>query len=100
MKITILDDYQEIFGDFPAIDRLRQKAEVRIYTKNFGSQEALIRALNDSQVIIPIRERTQFQASLLRSLQNLKKTAQTENKFYHTNFPAATEAGILVTTAP
>jgi phosphoglycerate dehydrogenase-like enzyme len=100
MKITILDDYQEIFGDFSAIDRLRQKAEVQIYTKKFGSQEALIRALNDSQVIIPIRERTQFPASLLQSLPDLESIAQTGNQVYHIDIAAATEAGILVTTAP
>jgi phosphoglycerate dehydrogenase-like enzyme len=100
MKVTILDDYQEIFGSFSAIDRLRQKAEVQIHTEKFGSEEELIRALKGSQTLIAIRERTPFPASLLQSLPDLEIIAQTGNQVYHIDIPAATEAGILVTTAP
>ncbi len=100
MKVTILDDYQNVFLGLPAIERLRQKAEVQIYTEQFGSQEALIRALKGSQAIIPIRERTQFTAGLLKALPDLEIIAQTGNQVYHIDIPAATEAGILVTTAP
>jgi len=100
VKITILDDYQEIFGGFAIIDRLRQRAEVQIYTERFGSEEALIRALKGSEAIIPIRERTRFPARLLRCLPDLEIIAQTGNQVYHIDVPAATEAGILVTTAP
>lgn len=100
MKVTILDDYQNVFLGLSAIDRLRQKAEAQIYTEQFGSQEALIRALKGSQAIIPIRERTQFPAGLLKALPDLAIIAQTGNQVYHIDIPAATEAGILVTTAP
>ena len=100
MKVSILDDYQNVFAGMAAIDRLRQKAEVQIYTEKFGSEEELIRAVKGSQAIIPIRERTQFPASLLQSLPNLELIAQTGNQVYHVDIPAATEAGILVTTAP
>ena len=77
MRITILDDYQEIFGGLSSIGRLRQKADVRIYTEKFASEEALIRALKGSQAVIPIRERTQFPANLLQSLPDLEIIAQT-----------------------
>ncbi len=100
MKVTVLDDYQNVFSGLSAIDCLRHKAEVQIYTERFGSQEALIRALKGSQAIIPIRERTQFPAALLKALPDLAIIAQTGNQVYHVDIPAATEAGILVTTAP
>ena len=100
MKVTILDDYQEIFGSFSVIDRLREKAEVQIHTEKFGAEEDLIRALKGSQAIIPIRERTPLPASLLQSLPDLEIIAQTGNQVYHIDIPAATEAGVLVTTAP
>lgn len=100
MKVTILDDYQNVFAGLPAINRLRQKAEVQIYTEKFGSEEALIRALKGSQAIIPIRERTQFPAGLLKALPELEIIAQTGNHAYHIDIPAATGAGILVTMAP
>ncbi len=100
MRIAILDDYQSIFAGSSVIDRLRQKAEVQIHTEKFRSEEELIRALKRSQALIPIRERTQFPASLLQSLPDLEIIAQTGNQVYHIDIPAATEAGILVTTAP
>jgi phosphoglycerate dehydrogenase-like enzyme len=100
MKVTILDDYQSIFAGFAAVERLRQKAGVQIYTEKLASEEALIRALKGSQAIIPIRERTQFPAGLLKALPDLEIIAQTGNQVYHIDIPAATEAGILVTTAP
>lgn len=100
MKVTILDDYQKVFGGLPAIDRLREKAEVQIYTEKFGSQEELAYALRGSQAVIAIRERTQFPARLLKALPDLAIIAQTGNQVYHIDVPAATEAGILVTTAP
>jgi len=100
MKVTILDDYQNIFLGSSAIDRLRQKAEVQIHTEKFNSEKALIRALKGSQAVIPIRERTQFPANLLQSLPDLEIIAQTGNQLYHIDIPAATGAGILVTTAP
>jgi len=42
MRIAILDDYQDIFESFPAIERLRHKTAVNIYTEKFASKEALI----------------------------------------------------------
>ena len=100
MKVTILDDYQNIFLGSSAIYRLRQKAEVQIHSEKLGSEKELIRALGGSQAIIPIRERTQFSARLLQSLPDLEIIAQRGNQVYHIDIPAATEAGILVTTAP
>ncbi len=100
MKVTILDDYQHAFEGSPAIERLRQKAEVQILNEKFASEKALIRALGGSQAIIPIRERTHFPAHLLKALPDLEIIAQTGNHAYHIDIEAATHAGILVTMAP
>jgi D-3-phosphoglycerate dehydrogenase len=82
MKVTNLDDYQCVFAGLAAIKRLRQKAEVQIYTEKFDSEGKLIRALEGSQSIIPIRERTQFSADLLNALPDLEIIAQTGNQAY------------------
>src|SRR5262245_51926478 len=100
MKVSILDDYQSVFAELTAIDRLRQKADVQIHSEKIASETALIRALEGSQAIIPISEWTQFSADLLNALPNLEIIAQTGNQTYHIDIPAATEAGILVTIAP
>ncbi|HTM07290.1 MAG TPA: D-2-hydroxyacid dehydrogenase family protein [Verrucomicrobiae bacterium] len=100
MDVAVIDDYQHAFGDSPAIARLRQKAQVRIFTEKFSTEEKLAGALKGTQAIIPIRERTRFTASLIEALPDLEFIAQTGNHAYHIDMAAATTAGIVVTLAP
>jgi phosphoglycerate dehydrogenase-like enzyme len=99
MKVVILDDYQRAFERSPALARLRERAQVRIYTEKL-SDEALLDALGGAQTIIPIRERTLFTAKLLKSLPDLELIAQTGGHAYHIDVAAATERGILIAFAP
>ena len=100
MKVSVLDDYQHAFEGSSAIERLRHKAQVEVFTDKFASEEKLVQALKGSQAIIPIRERTRFSAPLLKALPDLELIAQTGNHAYHIDIGAATDAGIVVTMAP
>lgn len=64
------------------------------------TEAATIQALNDSHIVIPIRERTKFPASLLASLPQLEFISQTGNHAYHIDVDAATKAGIVISLAP
>lgn len=100
MKVTVLDDYQHAFEATAAIRRLRQKADVSILTDKLSSEGAVAAALQGSQAIIPVRERTKFSASLLRALPDLEYISQTGNHVYHVDLEAATRQGIVVSLAP
>ena len=100
MRVTVLDDYQHAFEQTEAIRRLRQKVDVRILTEKLPSETAVADALRGSQVIIPVRERTRFTASLLRALADLEYISQTGNHVYHVDMKAATRQGIVVSLAP
>ena len=100
MKVTVLDDYQRAFENTGAIKRLRQKAEVAIFTEKLSPEAAIAEALKGSQAIIPVRERTKFTASLLRTLPDLEYISQTGNHVYHVDMEAATKRGIVVSLAP
>jgi len=100
MKVTILDDYQRAFQATEAIRRLRQKFDVRILMEKLPSEAAVAEALKDSPIIIPVRERTKFTASLLRVLPALEYISQTGNHVYHVDMDAATKQGIVVSLAP
>src|SRR3989304_9989316 len=100
MKVTVLDYYQRALEDTDAIRRLRQKAEVQVFTEKLATQPALIEALQGSQAIIPIRERTKFPAPLVQALPDLEFISQTGNHAYHIDIEAATRAGIIVALAP
>jgi len=100
MKVTVLDDYQRAFETTEAIQRLRQTLEVQILTEKLPTEAVVAEALKDSRVIIPVRERTKFTASLLKALPNLEYISQTGNHAYHIDMEAATKQGILVSLAP
>jgi phosphoglycerate dehydrogenase-like enzyme len=100
MKVTVLDDYQHAIDGTPALERLRQTAEVQVLFEKLPDEEALIRAIKGSQAIIPIRERTRFPARLLEALPELELISQTGNHAYHIDIEAATRAGIIVALAP
>ena len=100
MKVTVLDDYQRALESTEAIARLRQKADVQIFTEKFADEDALVRTLGGSQAIIPIRERTKFPAALLSRLTDLELISQTGNHAYHIDLDAATARGIVVSLAP
>jgi D-3-phosphoglycerate dehydrogenase len=100
VKVTILDDYQRAFQATEAIRRLRQTVDVTILTEKLLSETAVAAALKDSPVIIPVRERTKFTASLLRALPDLEYISQTGNHVYHVDMDAATKQGIVVSLAP
>jgi phosphoglycerate dehydrogenase-like enzyme len=99
MKVVILDDYQRAFERCPAINRLRERAQVRLCTEKLAG-EALLDTLAGAQVIIPIRERTQFTAALLNDLPALELIAQTGGHAYHIDVAAASARGILIAFAP
>jgi phosphoglycerate dehydrogenase-like enzyme len=100
MRVTVLDDYQHAFQSTPAIKRLQQHADVQIVTEKLPSQDAIVGALAGSRAVIPIRERTKFDASLLKALPDLEFISQTGNHVYHVDMEAATQAGIIVAMAP
>lgn len=100
MKVTVLDDYQHAMAPTQAIARLRQHAEVQIRHDKLASEAAVVATLKDSQVVIPIRERTKFTASLFQQLPALEYISQTGNHAYHIDMDAATDHGIVVSLAP
>jgi phosphoglycerate dehydrogenase-like enzyme len=100
LKVTVLDDYQHAFEATAAIQRLRRKADVQIFTEKLPTEEAVSHALKGCQAIIPIRERTKFTASLLKGLADLEFISQTGNHVYHVDMDSATKAGIVVAMAP
>ncbi len=73
---------------------------MQIFHEKLANDAAVVDALTDSQAVIPIRERTQFTASLLEKLPRLEFIAQTGNHAYHIDMEAATAHGVVVSLAP
>ncbi len=95
MRVAVLDDIHEAYEGTAAIGRLRQRAEVKIFTRSFGDPAAL----RGFDALVPNRERTRFSRELLEQLPDLRIIAQTGNHAYHIDLAAAQERGIVVAKA-
>ncbi len=95
MRVAVLDDIHRIYEQTAGIRRLRQRAEVRIFTAPFGDPATL----RGFDAFIANRERTRFTRDLLERLPDLRIIAQTGNHAYHIDLEAARERGIVVAKA-
>jgi len=95
MRVAILDDIHGAYDGTDGVRRLRERAEVRIFTGPFGEPAAL----RGYDALIANRERTRFTRALLDQLPDLRIVAQTGNHAYHVDFAAAAERGVIFAKA-
>ncbi len=95
-RIAVLDDYQGVVLSLPYWERLAGRASVDLYRDTPADEDALVRRLGKYEIVVPIRERTPFPASLLGRLPSLELLALTGRNSGHVDLEAATAHGILV----
>lgn len=95
MRVAILDDLHGAWEHTEGVRRLRERAEVVIFTQPFRHPDAL----RGFDALIANRERTRFDRELLRQLQDVRVIAQTGNHAAHIDLAAAHELGIVVAQA-
>jgi phosphoglycerate dehydrogenase-like enzyme len=95
MRVAVLDDIHHVYDRSSAIRRLRERAEVRIFTAPFGEPSAL----RGFDALIANRERTRFTRELLAQLPDVRIIAQTGNHAHHIDLAAARERGVVVAKA-
>jgi phosphoglycerate dehydrogenase-like enzyme len=95
MRVAVLDDIHHVYDRTPAIRRLRERAEVRIFTTPFGDPSSL----RGFDAFIANRERTRFTLELLEELPDVRIITQTGNHAHHIDLAAARERGIVVAKA-
>jgi phosphoglycerate dehydrogenase-like enzyme len=95
MRVAILDDIHHAYDATDGVRRLRERAELRIFTAPFGDPAAL----RGFDAVVANRERTRFSRALLERLPDLRIIAQTGNHVYHIDLAAAAERGVIVAKA-
>ena len=94
--VVVLDDFQNAFAGQPAIARLRERADVRLYTDHADSLDELARRLEGAVAVIPMRERTAFDAAVFERAPSLRLIAQTGGGMAHIDRAAAEQRGVRV----
>jgi len=95
VNIIILDDYQDAVRKLPCASVLEQH-NAKVFTNNVKGIGQLSVRLRDAEVLVLIRERTQFPRQLLEKLPRLKLISQTGRVGPHIDVETCTRLGIAV----
>jgi D-3-phosphoglycerate dehydrogenase len=95
MNIIILDDYQDAVRKLHCA-ALLEPYSAKVFTNTVKGIGQLSVRLRDADVLVLIRERTQFPRALLEKLPRLKLISQTGRVGSHIDVAAATRLGIAV----
>ena len=98
MKISILDDYHDTVRTLPCFEKLKGR-DVTIWNDHVQDTSAG-RRLQDTEVLVLIRERTKIRDALLERLPKLKLISQRSVYPQSTSMPAPGLASSIVEPAP
>jgi len=93
-KLLVLDDYEGQLAIAPAMNRLRELADVTILNCPLAADD--MDRLKPYQVLLTLRERTQLDENLFKFCGNLEIVLQTGGHAYHLDKTVATKRGIIV----
>ena len=95
MQIAIPDDYHGVVPTLQCFDVLRGH-DVRVFRDAAPSFDRTVENLRHAEIVVPIRERTEFTRELIAALPNLKMISQTGRSTHHVDVAACTERGIAI----
>src|SRR3954471_19442028 len=95
-RIAVLDDYQSVAADFFDWSQVPGEIEVVEFHDSVRDEDALAARLAPFDVVIAMRERTDFRRPLIARLPNLKLLATTGRRNKSIDVEAAKERGIVV----
>ena len=95
-RIAVLDDYQSAAADFCDWSRVPGPVSVVEFHDAVADPDALAARLEPFDVVVAMRERTEFPRSLLERLPNLRLLVTTGMRNRAIDVAAATELGITV----
>lgn len=96
MNITILDDYFDTLRTLPSFRKL-DGHQVTVWNDQTQDEDTLAARLQDTEVLVLIRERTQIRAPLLERLPKLRLISQ-RSVYPHIDIEACTRLGIVVSS--
>jgi phosphoglycerate dehydrogenase-like enzyme len=95
-RIVLLDDYQGIALDYGGWDRVPDEWEKVALCQHIADPDELVEALAGAEIVLAMRERTQFSASTLDRLPDLKLLITTGMGNVAIDIPAAQRNGVVV----
>lgn len=96
LNCVVLDDYQGVSQTIADWSPLAGRVDVRVLREHIEDRELLVGALEDSEIVVVMRERTPVDAELLRRLPKLRLLVTTGLRNASIDLRAAADAGVTV----
>jgi phosphoglycerate dehydrogenase-like enzyme len=96
MRIAILDDYQNGALQLADWSKVEDVAQIHVFTEHLGTGENVARALSDFEIVVAMRERTAFPATVIQRFDRLKLIVTTGPRNASIDFKAAEKRNILI----
>src|SRR5215213_567894 len=96
MKVTVLDDYQNLVRSLDAFRKLADH-DVTVWNDHTKDVEVLAERLKDTEALVLIRERTPIRAALIDRLPKLKLISQ-RSVYPHIDVDALTKRGVVLSS--
>lgn len=94
VRLLVLDDYEGELAKAPAMDRLRQIADVVVLDHPIGRDD--FHLLEGYQVLLALRERSTMDSRFFEACSDLELVLQTGGHAYHLDQTAASNKGVVV----
>lgn len=96
LRCAILDDYQQVAMTSADWSRILDKVEVKCINRHIDQSEELVEQIADCEIVVIMRERTPFRATLLAQLPRLKLLITTGMRNASIDLTAAASQGVIV----
>jgi phosphoglycerate dehydrogenase-like enzyme len=98
VKIAVLDDWQGVARSSTDWSKLEAQAEIVFFQDAFADEAATAAGLADFDILMTMRERTAFPATLVRRLPKLKLFSMTGKRAASVDMQALAAQGVTITT--
>lgn len=96
LRCAVLDDFQDVATTVADWSPLLDQVEVTSFTRHFADEDELAAAVSDFDIIVTLRERVPFPASLIARLPRLKLLIASGMRNSVIDYAAAAEHGVTV----
>jgi phosphoglycerate dehydrogenase-like enzyme len=95
-RVAVLDDWQGVARTSTDWSRLMERAEVVFFEQAFADEDDTARKLAEFEIVLSMRERTPFPASLINRLPQLRMLGVTGSVNRSLDLDACTARGVVV----
>ncbi|GGG14718.1 D-2-hydroxyacid dehydrogenase family protein [Paenibacillus abyssi] len=95
-KCAVLDDYQNVALSMADWSTVTDRVDVTVFNRHFETEEEAASAVGDCDIIVIMRERTPFPASMFARLPKLKLLITTGMRNASIDLAAAARYGVVV----